>query len=455
MKVLTFHESRDEDYLRFAFEGAFDPRVALEHELLPFLQALEIHTGEWMPDVVEGQRRRKYTRESFWKALEEEREERGATVGLYRTRPPTLDMTLRLWFPPLPPRLDLTLKVKPMSFFSEAQRCHRFVEMARAWVCRYPTSHASAHSADDRELAGAPRFGRDEKTSRRQGFDQIYEVFWLNVFGPELVASVGRERMLSTPAHRLEELPNGSVLLVTWPTVADFASEQARVAQARAHVHLRPDLDFDTVLRALRERSARLAPVAPHFPPDVAPLLARVVDQAASHERSRTVSEFNSWRPPEPEQWRPADAALPSDVDAPEALLARYDTLAEHLVALLHTAVPSVLDASPESLTDIDFHLWREDFPTTRSREALDTHAVPALGAFLGQVLVRHLGGQWIPRRGLDEAQVRVGPRVWFPFARARQALRSRHAVLDFSLTQLYRVAEHHRNSPLTASSRS
>ena len=57
----------------------------------------------------------------------------------------------------------------------------------------------------------------------------------------------------STPAWRVEELPNGCVLLVTWPTAADFASDEARRAQARAHVHLRPDLDFDTVLRRLPE----------------------------------------------------------------------------------------------------------------------------------------------------------------------------------------------------------
>src|SRR4029450_10100840 len=114
------------------------------------------------------------------------------------------------------------------------------------------------------QLSGGPLFGRDMRTSIRNGFDKIYEVSWLNVFGPKLVESVGRERMLSPPAWRVEELPNGSVLLVTWPTATDFASEEARLAQARAHAHLRPDLDFSTVLRTLRERSAALAPLEPH-----------------------------------------------------------------------------------------------------------------------------------------------------------------------------------------------
>jgi hypothetical protein len=320
--------------------------------------------------------------------------------------------------------------------------------MVRTWASHYPVTHAAAHSVADRGLADSPLFGRDMESSIRDGFDKIYEVFWLNVFGPKLVESVGRERMLSTPAWRVEELPNGCVLLVTRPTAADFASEEARLAQARAHVHLRPDLDFDTVLRTLRERSAALAPMEPRFHPDVAPLLSRVVEGAAIHERQRKIAEFNAWQPPEPEEWRPASASLPPDVEDPERALEHYSNLAELLVALLHTEVPSVFDPTPESLTDTDFYFWREDFPTRRQREAIEERAVPAIGAYLGQVLVQHLGGRWIPRQKLEEAQVLVGPRVWFPFVRARHYMRSRQSLLDYSLIRLYRVAERHRDEP-------
>jgi hypothetical protein len=445
MRVLKFHGVRDEDSLRFTFKSTFDPRAARESELEPLFQALEEYAGEWMPDVAEGKRQRKYSRAAIWKALEEGRDEVFTNLGLYRTEWPALDMTLWLWLPPRPPRLDVTIKVKPLSFFAEAERCQQFVEMVRAWASRYPVTHAAAHSSDDMELAGSPRFGRDEKTSRRDGFDKIYEVYWLNVFGPKLVETVGRERMLSTPAHRVEELSNGCVLLVTWPGVADFASEEARLAQARAHVHLRPDLDFSTVLRTLRERSARLAPVEPRFHPDVAPLLSRVVERTASHERQRRIAELNDWPPPEPEEWLPAGSALPADVEDPQRAREHYSTLAEHLVALLHTEVPSVFEETPESLTDVDFYFWREEFPTSRLREAIEEHAVPAIGAYLGEVLVRRLGGQWIARQKLEEAQVRVGQRVWLPFVRARRYMRSRQALLDHSLTQLYRVAERHR----------
>ncbi|ATB29660.1 hypothetical protein [Melittangium boletus] len=441
MKALEFHDLQVEDRLLLSFEGAFEPGAELAHELEPFFQALEAYSDGWMPDVVEGKRRRKYTRAAIWKALEEKRHARGTSLGLYRTKWPALDLWPRVHLPPLSPSLAILLEVQPLSLFADEARCQKLVEMVRAWALRYPVSHVSAHSLADDQLAGAPGFGRDDETRRRDGFDQVYEVSWLNVFGRELVEKVGRERVLSTPAHRVEELPNGAVLVVLRPTVADFASEEAREAQARAHVHLRPELDLDTVRSALRERSARLAPVEPRFHPDVAALVERVVALEPLSERQVRIAHFNAWKPPEPEEWLPVSAALPSDVtDVAEAVDA-YDDLSERLVALLHTKVPSVFDATPESLTDVDEQFWVEYFPGMFEREKIDEHAVPAIGAYLGQVLVKHLGGEWIPRRKLQEAQVRVGERVWLPFVRAWRYMRERESVLDYSLTQLYRAA--------------
>ncbi|HYO67299.1 MAG TPA: hypothetical protein VEU33_14580, partial [Archangium sp.] len=230
MKTVSVYKSKPEDKLWLEFDGAFDDQAARQSELEPFLQALEQYAGGWMPDVVKGKRHRKYSRAALWKALEEEEHnDRVKTIGLYRTQWPALDLALSLWFGP--PRLKFFGHVKPLSIFTEAERCQHFVEMVRAWASRYPVSYASAHSSDDRALAGDPYFGRDQKTAHRDGFDKIYAVWWLNVFGPKLVESVGRERMLSTPAHRVEQLPNGSILLVTWPTAADFSSDSARLAQ--------------------------------------------------------------------------------------------------------------------------------------------------------------------------------------------------------------------------------
>ncbi|QRK13041.1 hypothetical protein JQX13_25255 [Archangium violaceum] len=445
MKSLTLQDLNVEDSLRLFFGGTFDPHAEIERELEPFLQALEEYAVEWMPNLVEGKRRRKYSRAAVWKALEETRNEYSSLIGIYRTTSPAVALTINPGLTHRRPELGTSLEVQPLSFFGEAERCRKFVEMVRVWASRYPVPYAAAHSMADDQLSGAPYFGRDDETTRRDGFDKVYEVCWLNVFGPKLVETVGRERMLSTPAWRVEELPNGSVLLVTWPTAADFATEDSRQAQARALVHLRPELDFTTVLRTLRERSATLAPVEPHFHPDVAPLLSRVVDDFAISKRQRKIAEFNAWQPPEPEEWLPAESALPPDVNDQELVRGYYATLSERLVALLHSKVPSVFKETPESLTDVDVHFWLEDFPEVFERKNIDEHAVPAVGAYLGEVLVRNLGGQWIPRKKLGEAQVLVGQRVWLPMVRAHRYMRSRQSLLDYSLTRLYREAERHR----------
>jgi hypothetical protein len=446
MKPMTVKDLNKEDSLSLSIDSSFPGASSVEQGLELFLQALEGHACDWMPTLIKAKRQRKYSRDNFWKAFEEGRHEYGAILGLHRPTLPSVSLTLSLGLAHHPPGLRASLHIQPLSFLTEPERCRDIIDLVRTWVAQFPVAHTAAHSVADKQLSGSPYFCRDEKTTRRDGFDKVYAVYWLNVFGPKLVESVGRERMLSTPAYRVEELPGGAILLVTWPTAADFASEEARQAQARALVHLRPELDLDTVLRTLRERSATLAPVEPRFHPDVASLLSRAVDTVSLSERQRKIAEFNAWRPPEPEEWVEAAAAWPSDVEDMDQAGEHYATLSEHLVALLHSQVPSVFEETPESLTDVDFHFWNEHFPETFERELIEARAVPAVGAYLGEVLVRHLGGKWIPRKKLLEAQVQVGKRVWYPFLRAQRYMGSRQSLLDYSLTQLYRAAERHRS---------
>ncbi|MFY2564488.1 hypothetical protein ACN469_43265 [Corallococcus terminator] len=444
MKTLTLHDLDKVNNLRFTFDGTYDPRNGLEQAVTPFLESLESCADGWMPTIVKASRTRKYSRAAVGRALEERRQEYGTIIGLFRSENPGVSLVLNLGPERERSVLNISLSVQPLTFFDEVERCRNFVQVARAWASQYPADYAVAHSDADMHLAKFPSFGREKETWMRDGFDKIYELFWLNIFGPKLVESVGRERMLSTPAHIVEELPNGSVLLVLRPTSADFDSEEARVAQALAHVHLRPDHDFDTVLRTLKERSAVFVPVEPRFSPDVAPLLARLTDDSGVATRQRKITEFNSLHPPEPEEWLPV--ALPSDVENPERVRSHYDDLSEGLVAVLHTDVPSIMKETPESLTDLDFHFWTSHFPERYTREVLDGHSIPALGVYLGDVLVRRLGGTWVLRQKMEESQVRVGNRVWLPFLRARRYMQSRQSLLEYSLTQFFREAERYRH---------
>jgi hypothetical protein len=276
---------------------------------------------------------------------------------------------------------------------------------------------------------------------------KLDEIYWLNVFGPSLVEGLGRARVLATPAAHLEELPNGSVLFLTRPTPGDFASDEARVAQAKALVHLRPHLSYDAVLAKLRQRSERFAHVERDWDTDIAPFLERTLEHFYVNELNPRIAEYNKLRPPPPSEWLPLASAPPPDVDGVEQAVDHYEgLLAEKLAALLHQDVPEVMDGKPESLPAVDAYLWHRDF-AGYERDKVDGILVPALGAYLGKVLVQHLGGRWVPRRNLDEAQVIVGDRAWLPFLRARHHLQSQQSAFTHSLTQIYRVAARHSTS--------
>lgn len=91
MKVLSLNDlPAADDELGLSFEGAYEPRAALDRELDPFLRALETYADGWMPEVVKGKRYRKYSRAAVLRSLDERRDETGTGIELDRTKPPAL-----------------------------------------------------------------------------------------------------------------------------------------------------------------------------------------------------------------------------------------------------------------------------------------------------------------------------------------------------------------------------
>ena len=78
MKLLRFHDLNAEDSLWLLLRRDLRPAGCTGARVGALLQALETHAGEWMPDVVEGKRHRKYSRAAIWKALEERRDEKSS-----------------------------------------------------------------------------------------------------------------------------------------------------------------------------------------------------------------------------------------------------------------------------------------------------------------------------------------------------------------------------------------
>jgi hypothetical protein len=81
------------------------------------------------------------------------------------------------------------------------------------------------------------------------------------------------------------------------------------------------------------------------------------------------------------------------------------------------------------------------DYPR-RFGPAKTARLVEPLGAWLGQLLVSELGGEWVPRTKLEENQVVVGRIAFLPFLRVEHYLASKQAVLEYSLTQYFAAAK-------------
>lgn len=330
---------------------------------------------------------------------------------------------------------DLTLDASYLlSRFTSGDTSQTLIALTAKLASQLGALFSRSHSATDLQLVEPPY----EQREYRLAPDQVEEIYWLNVWGPEIVERIGRPLVLATPAWHVEELSYGGVLVVIRPTPLDYASAEARDAQARVLAHVRPDLDEAAIRATLAERSRKLAPVEHAFDRDVAELLELLVEREMRSERPTEAARLNSFHPPAVTEFR--TEPLPAQGELAVAI-ERYGDNAEQLVALLRKDIPEIEGSDPAVLPRIDDHLWHFNFAEDYDRADVESDLVPAVGAYLGQMMVDRLGGSWVPRTKLDEAQVVIGGTAYLPFLRARHALSSRQAQLDHSLTQFFRVA--------------
>jgi len=56
-------------------------------------------------------------------------------------------------------------------------------------------------------------------------YDFINKIFWVSFFSPERVKEIGRERILSAPAYKIEKLKDGSIMLLATKNQGDAGHE--------------------------------------------------------------------------------------------------------------------------------------------------------------------------------------------------------------------------------------
>lgn len=394
------------------------------------------------PDGIGTTRTKKYSAASLKQAIDSRK---GNQLSLWLVRRANPVFELNLKFNENDERIGLVARADiPMDYFADRnhglERSAAVVRLFRAWTQHDDPIYGWAHSSADTTL------GSDPLKTKLYAEPAASEPYWLNVYGAKLVQALGRERVLLMPAHFIEPLPDGGVLFTTSASPADFASEESRRAQARVMAHLLPDISYEAELARLMKRSTLLAPVEAKWDPDIADLIEKIVDFMGFSQRQQETAKWNQYRPPNVTEWIPTAEALPSDVKDERAAVREYEELyVEQLLTLIHKEVPADIRNQPEALPSVDFHFWQNRYPEFFRRKDIDEALIPAIGSYIGRMIVRQLGGRWVPRRNLDETQVVVRDRAWLPFLRARNYMKSTQSIVDHSLTQFFRDIERHR----------
>ncbi len=334
------------------------------------------------------------------------------------------------------PGSKLILRI-PFPLVADEPHAERIIALTRALCDHIPPVYGWGHSEEDVRLANDPHV-MDALAPLVLG-----QIYWLTILGESMVDSLGRIRVASTPAYRVEFLNNGSALIVTSPLPSECLLPHAREAQAKALHHLRPDLPYDRILHDLLDRSFKLHPVREQLNPDLAELFRIIIDSVPLFERRAKQMELNAYRPTEITEWRPVSEMLPPDVQDVDATIDQYHRQAQTFIAGYHDQIPDLMEASPKSLPRVDVFFYLNDY-LRKDPATLQQLMIPTLGAYLGTILERHLEGRWVPRRNLTESQVVIGDRAWLPFLRVKNYLQSKQAAIDFSLNSYYREAERH-----------
>jgi hypothetical protein len=418
-----------EDPLQIRLLSSRSPLERGVDGVLEVLRCIDAHGGPLAPDHVYDKRLVPYSLAAVAEMLATAARARRIYVRLLKSRDPEVSFVLEA---ARHAQVPMVLRIEvPLGWIAEEpeSRSRVVVELTRALASATTATIGWAHPKAD---VVAPPRGAPY---------QLEDAHWLDVFGADLIDQLGGERVESTPVVVRDPIPGGGVLHLTRSTPLDVTSDAAREAQARAFAHLTGAAEIE-VLARLRERSRRLVPVEKRFDPQIADLAEHLLSTEIAIDRSREIERWNRFHPPTPSEQRAVGDQPPPDVDDVGDAIRRYQTLyAEQLMALLEPHLPDVVRAEASCLPAIDAHVYRADYPRHFERRHIDDDLVPAVGGFLGLLLVQHLGGRWSPRVRLDETAVIVGDRAWLPFLRARNYLASKDSALTHSLTQLFSVA--------------
>lgn len=309
--------------------------------------------------------------------------------------------------------------------------------------------------------------------SAKDGYESLTDLAWRHVV-PAAELTNGIDPALDC----VQALPDSSALVALPGDFDEPPTPAARALREAVFRALLPSQSATDYAKGLAERAAWLAPVTVRWDEDIEEVLAAWVETDTAPSAHQDALAWSD-RLADVPAWVPARELGDAVHSASEQLPAILEPYGGEALALIHqTSMPKLYPPRSDQLPRIDLAAVAKDLsmPTGRAMfgSTVERYLVPAVAAYLGEVLVTELGGRWlvpddlpVPPEGsppvpwavahlpLEEQRrigVVVGSVVVYPFERARLLVDKqrdeRGRAFEDSLTKFFRCAKRWLTTP-------
>jgi hypothetical protein len=290
-------------------------------------------------------------------------------------------------------------------FFARAGRVEEFTRFISALCERFPILFGSACTQEDWD---AKHWVDTDSGLTKTGSTLnkcLPGVYWLTVLGRPLVEHFGREKIEGLPVHRVLDFGRrGGLGLVLresplQPEESERLSHDAEIARLLGEEYF-----FDP---ARPDRPCQPVPSVTEGGVEIDE------DEDADESQSESAPAATSASAP---QFTTEELEDVTVLDATGDPVTDLKELAEMLVVFLQGEVNEAGDYSRAALEAIDEHFAKHPQRKEYKPEHLNKEFLPALGAYLGEVLVRNVKAKWVEREPLPKSTVKHGDTEVSPF---------------------------------------
>lgn len=299
-------------------------------------------------------------------------------------------------------------------FFSQPGRIEKFIQFI-AEICKhFDIIYGGAAPEEDWDAkhwltSDLPSGGTSSKKLGLSLERCLPGIYWLTIFGKRLVEHFGREKIQNLPSYRVVDLGKGGILVMLREKAFDSSLPERLHDDSEVVEFLGRNYFFDI---------GNIKNVCDPI---------RDVTQGGTFASEEITKENKTSQSIELEDNFENQVVLSPDGEP----YSDPTDLAELLIVFLHTDVEEVFNYSQSALEALDSYFGKHPQKLEYKHEHLIKELIPALGAYLGEVFVRELGGNWIIREPLLKSTVVINGKEISPFKAAYKVIYEPARLLD------------------------